>query len=406
MKILGLLTVLLSLVLIGCEDRTDLTDPGTPNTGDADFTSFVTIGNSLTAGFQNNSLYESAQECSYGNLIAQQVDATYAQPLFDETGTAGKMSIVSLDPLEIAYSTESGNPLNLDYPAPYNNLGIPGALLYDVLNATDANTCASGLAGSPNELFDVVLRGLGTQFQQAQLLTPTFVTLWIGNNDILGYATSGGYYPYTSETDFEYLYGLLADNIATLNADVVVANIPSVTAIPFFTTIPPMLPDSLGNYTIPVYGDTGDGVRMLIFGKDLLTLSASGMLALGYGTEGNPLPTTVVLDSLEVATVANVTTFYNATISDLASANGFTLVDIYSFFNDIAANGYSVDGLDFTTAYIEGGLFSLDGVHPTSRGYGVVANKFIETINAEFDADIPYIYIPAIPGSIPFAGGV
>ncbi|MCK4358371.1 MAG: SGNH/GDSL hydrolase family protein [Candidatus Cloacimonetes bacterium] len=448
-KLFGCILTILSLALIGCEDRTELTAPQTPSTGDADFSCFVTLGNSLTAGYQNNSLYGSAQECSFGNLIAQQVWTDYEQPLFDDTGTSGKMSLITIDPLIINYSTESGNPVNLNYPASYNNLGIPGAFLWDVLNATDSTDCYTAQLGYPNALFDVILRnsalGLGSQFQQAKVLNPTFILLWIGNNDILMHATSGGIDPYTPKPFFETWYGELADSLATLNADVVVANIPDVGAIPYFTTIGHPLGDGLkqamaipgvvglfyqkhGETVASSFADTlalwnntilitlpgatyapllGQSTGQYYRDNDISPIPAGIDTTQVFGLHPqNPWPDALVLDEDEIATIVDVTNSYNNTISDLATANDFVLVDIYTFFNEIAASVYSADGLDFTTEYIKGGLFSLDGVHPTSRGYAIVANKFIETINAEFDAEIPYIYIPTIPGSIPLAGGI
>ena len=44
----------------------------------------------------------------------------------------------------------------------------------------------------PNPLFDAVLRGFGTQLELAIAQQPTLITLWIGNNDILAFATRGG----------------------------------------------------------------------------------------------------------------------------------------------------------------------------------------------------------------------
>ena len=59
-----------------------------------------------------------------------------------------------------------------------------------------------------------------------------------------------------------------------------------------------------------------------------------------------------------------------------------------------------IDGLKFTTAFLAGNLFSLDGVHPTTQGYGIVANYFIDVINQKYDASIPTINVSTLPGSI------
>jgi len=195
-----------AILLTGCQDRTELTAPNAPNpkSGSADFTRFVTIGNSLTAGYQSSALYRSAQVYGYGNLIAKQTGTSFAIPYISDPGIGGRMKVVSLDlakgAIVIGYDGSTGTPENTIYPAPYNNLGIPGALLYDVLNATSSTTCASYVFGNPatrqpNVFFDIVLRGQGTQFSQTKALHPAFSATWIGNKDVLGFATSGGFSP-------------------------------------------------------------------------------------------------------------------------------------------------------------------------------------------------------------------
>ena len=247
MKIKLLVTVLLfSFIFISCDDYTELEAPvkQTVKTGSVDFTRFVAIGNSITAGYQSGTLYQGAQMYAYPNLIAQQVGTKFEMPYVSDPGLGGRMEVQNLSPFTIYYNPSTGAPLNLNYPAPYNNLGVPGALLYDVYYATSSTTCASYVFGGiPNPYFDLILRnsalGIGTQLQQALAQTPTFVTLWIGNNDVLGYATSGGTSPAapTDATTFGQLFGGIGQGLAQSGAKVVVANIPNVAAIPFFTTV-------------------------------------------------------------------------------------------------------------------------------------------------------------------------
>jgi hypothetical protein len=37
-----------------------------------------------------------------------------------------------------------------------------------------------------------------------------------------------------------------------------------------------------------------------------------------------------------------------------------------------------------TNAFVIGGGFSTDGVHPSPRGYAMIANKFTQAINATY----------------------
>jgi hypothetical protein len=371
-------------------------------------------------------------------------------PLISDPGLGGQIQVHSLFPnLVLVQQPSSGVPLNINYAAPYNNLGIPGALLYDVLNAKDSLTCASNIfAGSPNPLFNLILRNIGTQFQEAKLLHPTFVTCWIGNNDVLGYATSGGFSPNapTPTGTFQALYSQLGDSLASLGAGVVVANIPDVTDIPFFTTVGPLLAQGTPwtSHGIPglfyqkhgvsspnptVFADSADlaslKVMITLVGQNYAGLlgTPSGKwyrdnhypgLPPGIDTTKpfgfyptNPWPDALILDADEIVTAKSTTDAYNASIAAIASAKGFGLVDINSvfsniFFKSITQGGVMMNGVNFNAFFITGGLFSLDGVHPTSQGQGLIANEFLKVINAKFRSTFPLVNLSTIPGSLNF----
>ena len=443
-KIITILFAAVFVVLVynGCEDKTDLTAPQlNPKSGNVDLTRFVTIGNSLTAGFQSNALYQSAQKYAFGNQIAEQVGTNFATPYISDPGIGGLMEVQSFDPTKLQISViqegSTGTPLETAYPAPYNNLGIPGALLYDVLNATNSTNCASALnGGGPNPFFDIILRGQGNQFDQAKALHPSFIILWIGNNDILGYATAGGTVGHTPINMFQFLYSQLADSIASLGAKVVVANIPDVTSIPFFTTAGPAIALMMSQMQVPTFyyqvsGATptiGQATPLDLLGlKILVTLKGvsyagdvtgkfykdytNGVVPPGVNTQhpfgfypDNPFPDAFVLDQSEIDTAKTVTASYNNTISAIAQAKGFGLFDINSFFNNVAQNGLSENGINFTTDYITGKLFGLDGVHPTSEGQAILANEFIKVINSKFGASIPLIDVSTVPNSLILTG--
>jgi lysophospholipase L1-like esterase len=439
-----------ALIIIGCDEFNEITTPYT--TGSANFSKFVTIGNSLTAGYQSAALFESAQMYSYGNQIAIHMNTLFAQPLYSDPGTGGRMEVVSISPFVSTFNQNVGAPTNLTYPAPYNNLGIPGALLYDVLNATNANDCASAIfAGKPNPMFDLILRNsalnLGTQIQQATVLDPTLVTLWIGNNDVLGFATSGGTSP-SAPTDvptFTALYNLAAGALASLNANVVVANLPDVTTLPFFTTVGPTMALSIPWGTLAALGapgviyqkhggTIGTGVAdslSLLTGVVMVTLpggSYAGLIGTPTGKfykdnnypglpagidttmpfgvhPQNPWPDALILDADEILTAQSTNAAFNNVILTAANSNGFGYADMVTIMNELRV-GKVINGVSFSTMYITGGVFSLDGVHPSNQGQAIIANEFITAINAKFGANIPLIDVSSIPGSLVFAKSV
>ncbi|MCE1188067.1 MAG: hypothetical protein LWX56_02910 [Ignavibacteria bacterium] len=459
--------VLLALIVsvfqfVGCEDRTDLSLPSAPaiSTGNVDFTTFASLGNSITAGYQSSALYQSAQDYSYGNQLAKLVNATYEIPYVSDPGLGGKISLLKLDastnpptPILVVDMTNSGQPTNTALTRPYNNLGIPGAILYDLLD-TVSTFASKAAAPRNNPFFQLVLRNpaLGaSSYTQARSLKPTVLTLWIGNNDVLGYATTGG----TSGTDatgklptdasvFDFLYKSLINKIATElpNTKVVVANIPNVSAIPFFTTVGPSVAAKLSAAGLPgVYYQKASSVSVALVSdlntfKVMLTLKSSNYLAyLGkpsglfyrdnkypalpagidttkaFGADpANPIPNALVLDADEQVLVNNaVTNFNNSIAAAVAGKANFALVNINSVFSSIRANdlkGTVYGTLTFRTSFLTGGLFSLDGVHPSNQGHTIIANEFIKAINAKWGTNIPQLNVNSVPTGLNLAKSI
>ncbi|GJQ64110.1 MAG: outer membrane protein [Melioribacteraceae bacterium] len=456
-KIFVLFISVLLIALVGCEDRSDLTAPEAPNTGTADFSSFVSIGNSLTAGFADNSLYESAQVYSFGNQIAEAVGAQYVQPLVSDPGLPGRLEVDrfiiqdgSIASVVLTQNTGLGAALNSSHAAPFNNLGVPGAILYDLVDET---SFAQKAVDRGNPYFQLVLRD--AQFgasivKQAANLSPTFITMWIGNNDVLGYATSGG----TSGTDatgklptdltvFSALYNQVGAALAATGAKVVVANIPDINAIPFFNTVGPLVgvtikplidAGQIAGVYYQKHGETvasgladfntlvSGAIKFTLVGTEYASLigQPGGKFYVDYGYPAlpagidttqpfglhpqNPWPDAFTLDADEQSTIATHVAGFNSTISSVATNNNFGLVDVNSIFGQIKASeatgGTTIDGIIFTTQFLSGGLFGLDGVHPTAQGQAVVANEFIKVINSKWSASIPHINVSEIPGTI------
>ncbi len=448
-KIFSITAVFLSLILLtisGCKDSI-IDAPVQPplNTGSANFTRMVSIGNSLTAGLQSNALSARDQVWSFGSMIAKQVQtASYEQPLIQDPGIGGRLKLVNLAPTIVAESQVppvASSNLNINLAKPYNNLGIPGAIVYDMTDETDFTAKSTA---RKNPYFSLVLRNQAfgkSVVAQVKTLKPTFITVWIGANDVLGYATSGG----TKGTDatgkkptdvpvFNLFYKKMLDSLAVTGAKVVVANIPNVTAIPFFTTVGPVVgavlkaagglklyyqksgitSSSLENTTLS--SPTGPFITLVgqtfapSIGKPTgFWYKANNYPGIPAGIDTtkpfgvhpqNPWPDALILDNDEITIAKNAVTSFNGIIASEAGAKGYGLVDISSFFDNlVATGGLSVTGVGiFTPSFITGGTFSYDGVHPTSRGYAIIANEWIKVINSKFSANIPLVDISSIPG--------
>ncbi|RMH19739.1 MAG: hypothetical protein D6696_09915 [Acidobacteria bacterium] len=367
----------------------------TVDAGDADFSRYVALGDSLTAGFMSGGLLDEVQANSYPALIFRQATGApaslFQQPTISPPGLPALLQLNSLVPLVIAPAPGLGVPTNLTFPAPYNNLAVPGATVDDLLNT---RTDGGGL-------HDVILRGLGTQLEQALLLEPTFVTLWVGNNDVLGAATSGVVIEGVTLTplaEFESKYRAVTDALGAAGAQLALANLPDVTAIPFVTAIPPVVVDPstnepvlIGGSPVALIGPEGP----LVPGRDFVLLTASEALARGDGVppalggSGQPLSDHEVLSGDEVAAINQRIAEFNAVIAAVAGEQGAALVDANAIFRRIARSGLVLGGIEFTAEFLSGGLFSYDGVHPTPLGYAIVADAFIDAINEAYGGAIP-----------------
>lgn len=400
MKKLHLAPILLAVLLVAGPALAQ------PDTGSADFSQFVALGDSLTQGFTNGGVVQTVQVNSIPAIVARQAGVTdFEQPTISPPGIPPLLVIQGLQPPVLVPRPGAGSPTNLNLPRPYNNLAVSGFDVRDVL-----------VTRTGNPIIDVTLRGQGTALEQAAFLQPTFALVWLGSNDVLGAATSGIVVEGVTLTppgQFAMDLRAVVGTLAGQGAGIVMANIPDVTAIPFVTTLPAVVTDPATGQ--PVRGPNGNLIPLigpdgpLNPAVDRVLLSASAELAIGRGIPPQlggtgPLSNSAVLNGQELGAISNRVQALNNIIASVANEAGAALFDLNAFFRDISANGFRVGGVELTTDFLTGGIFSYDGVHPAPLGYAVLANQFIRTINDGFGADIPladlgpFIFGPAGAG--------
>ncbi len=360
-----------------------------------DFSNYVALGDSLGAGVMSGGLVDTLQEQSYTAHIYRQINGSlngFALPTISPPGLNPLLQLVGLAPTVIRPASGRGVPTNLGFEGLYTNMCVPGATVDSVLNLRTDN----------GGLFDVTLRGLGTQLELTLAQQPSFVTFWV-NNDALAAATSGVILEditLTSLPVFEAKFRAITGTLAGAGADLALATIPYVTTIPFVTTVPPVLVDPVTNQPVLIQGQPvpllgPDGP--LTLGQDFVLLSGTAELAAGFGIpaalggRGEPLSNQAVLWAAVGATINGRVDQFNAVIRTVATELGAALVDVNGIFADIAINGLDIGGITFDADFLTGGLFSYDGVHPTPLGYAIMANEWIKAINAQFGSDIPLV---------------
>ncbi len=493
--------LLVSLTFVACTSDDEAvvvenSSDGLPLTaGTADFSNYVSLGNSLTAGYADSALFMEGQKGSYPNLLSQQF-ALVGGGEFRIPYTNDNIGGLLLGGFQIQgprlYFNGSGpapvsgtitTEITSTLTGPYNNMGVPGAKSFHLL-APGYGNVAGVPSGQSNPYFvRFASSPTASVLGDAVAQNPTFFSLWIGNNDVLSFATSGGTgvnqlgnlnpttYGGNDITDpnvFGSVYSTLLDGLTANGAKGVVANIPDVTSVPFFTTVPtnpiPGLPpasaaqlnqlfgavnqittalgqpsrfsvlasddgnpataernpllivdESLPNLSAyitgaltPVLGGPTAGYLGNLYGRarharsagigdrDYILLTARGVI--GTTQAGAPSPfnvigvsnpmqdsTTLTID--ETLQVKTATTAYNVSIQGLATAKDLAFVDANLVLNQVAGSGISNSGYTVNSTYVTGGAFSLDGVHPSPRGYSLIANEFLKAINLKYGSN-------------------
>jgi hypothetical protein len=102
-----------------------------------------------------------------------------------------------------------------------------------------------------------------------------------------------------------------------------------------------------------------------------------------------PLADNWVLSKEEIAEVKMATDAYNVTILAAANANQLAFVDSKELMDKIASpTGYVFGSYTMKATYVTGGSFSLDGIHPSPRGYALIANAFLDAINSKYGSTL------------------
>ncbi len=464
-----------SLAFVACDSEDEVTVDATSSdgkaltAGSAVVTKYVALGDSYAAGFSDNALFIEAQKGSYANIISQQFALTgggeFKTPLMADNvgGLLLGGNVISGTRLYFNGSAPvpvSGRPsteVTTKLTGPFNNMGVPGAKSYHLV-APGYGNVAGVATGQANPYFARFSSSAATTvLADAVAQDPTFFSLWIGGNDVLSYATSGGIginqtgnlnpatyggNDITDPTVFASVYSNVVNAMTAKGAKGVVANLPYVTALPYFTTVPynPVaLSAAAATQLNSGYASYNGGLQAMVnaglltaaeatrrtinfnaganavvivdsyltdrtsFGipsyrhataEDLVVLPARnfiGTLVGGNAAAVNgvsvPLADNWVLSKEEIAEVKVATDAYNVTIKSIADTKGLAFVELKGVTDKLASGGIVYNGYTTTSTFVTGGMFSLDGVHPSPRGYAIIANLFTEAINVKFGAN-------------------
>ncbi|MCA9796089.1 MAG: hypothetical protein KC910_29985, partial [Candidatus Eremiobacteraeota bacterium] len=357
----------------------------------------------------------------------------------------------------------------------FQNLAIPGFELrhltetsnvYDFMGELENHAHSSGnlIAVGPylreiNQAGKSAKHGL-TEIDRAIAQKPDLVTFWAGNNDALAAALAGhvddesltpmedrrwtyhSYNPLTGKrtahqterpvTGFRNSLvgekGAITRLLNETSAEVVMMNIPNVTAVPFlfkvgeqigplpFRLILPNgydVTDRIENYRIPSgVRSPDDGARdhfpegtMVGMGQlltkiiNILTAKGDFDQAMEEMSQENVFTEDEVLDPGELGQIQSRVEEFNHLLAETAENPRVHLVDVNALLEQAKTTGVPlrgsgpevVMGTTFTGLQTESGahgFFSYDGIHPSDVGQALIANRVLDTVKAEL-ADKP-----------------
>lgn len=431
------LSAMLAIAACGDADGKLLAPANAPG-GDM-FRSYVAMGNSITAGFQSGGINDSVQRQSWAFLLAQQAGARFAYPSFNKTITVSGLTVTSGCPPMLGNWATQERTDSLLGRAPFNlpvthaarscslrdatrntdvlnNVAVPGAFATDLL--VDNQNIKTPSSGAANQF---ILGGM-SQLEKALLSDPTFVSLWIGNNEtlqpasagLLGGLASAGVPALVDSTEFATAFNKTVDSLVAVQGTglrgLLVAAVKVANAPRFFSA------DSLGVSATKrtSFGQfTGQGAPTIIGCGTIATgwlVSIELAKAIRAGTHPNvvscvkntpqaPIGDVYMLDPTEQATLSTTVDQYNKAIKAKADQYGWaylnpndTLTALRAgatpqipAFPNMTSNTRDAAGSVFGT------LFSLDGAHPSAAGQKIIANIAIDAINTKYTLQIPRV---------------
>jgi hypothetical protein len=323
---------------------------------------FVGMGDSIGEGVQSGDASEATQPFNFLHLIALRLGTSFPLPLIRTSifGTVGETS---------TRSRINPNVAGLD-------LAVSGADVSSILRDR-ADATSTALINSETDL--VLFPRLGSQIEIAETLRPNLVACWIGNNDVLSAVTSFDQMDVsqmTSISDFYTAFVELATRLNAMNSKVVYGTIPDVGSIGFLVDRTFLLDKFGTDFGLPATSRTSI-VTVLLIEVGILDPSVIQ----------NP---NFVLDAAELSAISQRIDIFNQIIFAVASYFGQGVADIHTRFDQFITSPPVVLGVPLTHPFL-GGLFSLDGVHPSDIAHAFIANEFITAFNTTYRLNIPLI---------------
>jgi hypothetical protein len=368
------------------------------------FTNYVALGNSITAGFQSDGINDSTQVRSYAVLLARAMGTRFAIPTLNKPGCRPPIrnfvtqARVSDAPAQSCALRATAGATDI-----LNNVAVPGHKVVDATALAGGNPTVS----DPNNLLTQLILGGRSQVTRALEADPTFLSIWLGNNDVLQPVLSGMPNNATPQATFEQQYNSMLDQLLAGAPNLkggVLIGVANAVLLPYLFPAAALASPAFKGFVDQAAGGTVlvlpncTGSSSLI-GIGLLSQMRSGAhprvisCAKGDPLVQPPVGDIFILDAAEQGQALAIVAGYNDFLEEKAAELDFAFWDpnvLFGLLSERAGGSNEIPNvLNPASATPFGALISLDGVHPSSAGHIRMVNALIGAINAKYSTTLP-----------------
>lgn len=362
------------------------------------FARYVALGTSNSMGVQSAGVYAAAQRAAWPALLAARVGSGFSLPLVQDPGCGPPLQPPLAADLALigAFSAFGAGgdlvtalqsvcmPLQKGILPGRNNLAISGAKARDALNSTPESEAA--LNARRGAMYSRVLPSGMTQVTAMLAQNPTFVSVELAANEVLP-ATTGRISAMTPLADWAQVYDQIIGSVKSTGSSAVLiglpsnaANFPSVRrAREFWNQWPYLL--GLGiRVSSNCYFSSNN---IFLPGYLLKLLAATPTTATCADVPG---AVDYVLTPSEMNAINSLMAQMNSHIQSKANANGYAYFTLGALY-DLPKPALNLGNVLFSSTPF-GQNISLDGVHPSATGQGILASAAVNAINAKYNLGI------------------
>ncbi|MDQ6887819.1 MAG: hypothetical protein M3068_11050 [Gemmatimonadota bacterium] len=397
-----------AIAIAACSDNKESIGP----VGRSDFATYVSIGTSISQGTMSDGVVYVGQQHSWTAQLARLANASYSIPLIQAPGCnppliAPLQLQIRLDGVAASQNDLTCAPNYTGIALPTNNVALDGATAQTALTVTPEIAVATRISRAAGQLYRRVLLPGQTQTSAMKAQQPTFVSVELGANELLG-ADAGLVVPNLTitpvDTFYKY-YDAIIDSVKSTRAKgLLVGLVDDIASFPGTRRGSEIFADSLAfanGFYVNVSSDcAGASAQNLLFlPYKLPPVLGAAQIAAATGKPRPVLscadsPGTVdfVLTPADAAAVNAQLAAMNAHIQSLATANG------YAFFKLQVL--YGLPKAPFSIATFLGSVLpfgpniTLDGVHPSAAGHTIIANAAAAAVDAQYRFTIPATATP------------